>query len=593
MPDPTQKGEQVFRGIPVSGGVARGHVLILGKPSDEIPRYEVSESQVENEVNRLEKALVQTRHELIEVQHKVEAAMGAKDASIFDAHLLVLEDQTLIEEVTRLLRTQRINVEQAFFEIAEKYATALGAIEDDYLRERAVDMRDVTQRILDNLLGRKEVMLRDLKDPCIIVCHDLTPSTTAQLDKKLVLGFATDVGGRTSHTAIMARSLEIPAIVGLKEVSTSLESGDDALLDGYNGLLIINPTDRTLFEYGQLVRKKLSTQERLRELVNLPAITLDGQKIVLSANIGTAEEVEAVASSGAEGVGLFRTEFLFLNRGEMPNESEQFEAYRRVAAALKPHPVVIRTLDLGGDKLMPDQEIPAEMNPFLGWRAIRYCLQELSVFRTQLRAILRASVEGNIKIMYPMISSLGELNEAHEFLSLCREELRVEGIPFDPNLEVGMMIEVPSAALVADALGKRVRFFSIGSNDLIQYCLAVDRSNERIAHLYQPTHPAVLRLIQLTVQAGDRNQIWTGVCGEMASDLTLVPLLLGLGVTELSVAPPFVAAVKFLIRNITMTEARELAEFALNCDCPREIQAKSEALARKITPTLFAHKDLR
>ncbi len=593
MPDPTQKGEQVFRGIPVSGGVARGHVLILGKPSDEIPRYEVSESQVENEVNRLEKALVQTRHELIEVQHKVEAAMGAKDASIFDAHLLVLEDQTLIEEVTRLLRTQRINVEQAFFEIAEKYATALGAIEDDYLRERAVDMRDVTQRILDNLLGRKEVMLRDLKDPCIIVCHDLTPSTTAQLDKKLVLGFATDVGGRTSHTAIMARSLEIPAIVGLKEVSTSLESGDDALLDGYNGLLIINPTDRTLFEYGQLIRKKLSAQERLRALVNLPAITLDGQKIVLSANIGTAEEVEAVASSGAEGVGLFRTEFLFLNRGEMPNESEQFEAYRRVAAALKPHPVVIRTLDLGGDKLMPDQEIPAEMNPFLGWRAIRYCLQELSVFRTQLRAILRASVEGNIKIMYPMISSLGELNEAHEFLSLCREELRVEGIPFDPNLEVGMMIEVPSAALVADALGKRVRFFSIGSNDLIQYCLAVDRSNERIAHLYQPTHPAVLRLIQLTVQAGDRNQIWTGVCGEMASDLTLVPLLLGLGVTELSVAPPFVAAVKFLIRNITMTEARELAEFALNCDCPREIQAKSEALARKITPTLFAHKDLR
>ena len=399
MPDQFNQGEQVFRGIPVSGGVARGRILILGKPSESIPRYEVSEEEVAGEVDRLEAALVQTRLELLEVQHEVEAAMGSKDASIFDAHLLVLEDRTLIDEVVRLLRSKRWNVEQAFYEVSERYAKALGAIADDYLRERAADMRDVTGRILDHLQGKKEVLLKDLKEPCIIVCHDLLPSTTAQLDKRLVLGFATDGGGKTSHTAIIARALEIPAIVGLKEASTELESGMDALVDGYQGLLIINPTDRTLFEYGQLVRKQLGAQERLRALVDLPAVTLDGQRIVLSANIGSVEEAEAVRASGAEGVGLFRTEFLFLDGGEVPSEEEQYVAYRKVAEALKPHPVVIRTLDLGGDKFLADGERPAELNPFLGWRAIRYCLQELRVFRAQLRAILRASTEGNVKIM--------------------------------------------------------------------------------------------------------------------------------------------------------------------------------------------------
>lgn len=593
MPDQFNQGEQVFRGIPVSGGVARGRILILGKPNESIPRYEVSEEEVAGEVDRLEAALVQTRLELLEVQHEVEAAMGSKDASIFDAHLLVLEDRTLIDEVVRLLRSQRWNVEQAFYEVSERYAKALGAIADDYLRERAVDMRDVTGRILDHLQGKKEVLLKDLKEPCIIVCHDLLPSTTAQLDKRLVLGFATDGGGKTSHTGIIALGLGIPAIVGLKEASTELESGMDALVDGYQGLLIINPTDRTLFEYGQLVRKQLGAQERLRALVDLPAVTLDGQRIVLSANIGSVEEAEAVRASGAEGVGLFRTEFLFLDGGEVPSEEEQYVAYRKVAEALKPHPVVIRTLDLGGDKFLADGERPAELNPFLGWRAIRYCLQELRVFRAQLRAILRASTEGNVKIMYPMISSVGELAEANIVLEQCRAELRAEGIAFDPKLEVGMMIEVPSAALVARSLGKQVSFFSIGSNDLIQYCLAVDRLNERIAHLYQPTHPAVLRLIQMTVEAGNERQFWTGVCGEMASDLTLVPLLLGMGVTELSVAPSLVGGVKCLIRSMDLREARELALFALGCDSAEEIQARSEAMARRIAPSLFELKDLR
>ncbi len=593
MPDESQEGEQVFRGIPVSGGVARGRVLVLGKANESIPRYEVKEEEVSGEVERLEAALVQTRLELIEVQHEVEAAMGAKDASIFDAHLMVLEDRTLIDEVVRLLHSERWNAERAFYEVSERYATALGGIADDYLRERAADMRDVTTRILNHLQGRKEESLQDLKVPSIIVCHDLMPSTTARLDKRMVLGFATDGGGKTSHTAIIARALGIPAIVGLKDASTELASGVDALVDGYQGLLIIHPTDRTLFEYGQLVRKQLSAQERLKALVDLPAETRDGKRIVLSANIGSVEEAEGVKVSGAEGVGLFRTEFLFLGEGEVASEEEQYEAYRKVAEALKPHPVVIRTLDLGGDKFLADGERPAELNPFLGWRAIRYCLQELRVFRSQLRAILRASTAGNVKIMYPMISSVEELAEANLVLEQCRAELRAEGIAFDPGLEVGMMIEVPSAALVARALGKQVSFFSIGSNDLIQYCLAVDRMNERIAHLYQPTHPAVLRLIEMTVEAGTGKGFWTGVCGEMAGDLTLVPLLLGMGVTELSVAPSLVGAVKCLIRSLEMREARELAVFALGCDSTEEIQKRSEAMARRVAPSLFELKDLR
>lgn len=593
MPDESQEGEQVFRGIPVSGGVARGRVLVLGKANESIPRYEVKEEEVSGEVERLEAALVQTRLELIEVQHEVEAAMGAKDASIFDAHLMVLEDRTLIDEVVRLLHSERWNAERAFYEVSERYATALGGIADDYLRERAADMRDVTTRILNHLQGRKEESLQDLKVPSIIVCHDLMPSTTARLDKRMVLGFATDGGGKTSHTAIIARALGIPAIVGLKDASTELASGVDALVDGYQGLLIIHPTDRTLFEYGQLVRKQLSAQERLKALVDLPAETRDGKRIVLSANIGSVEEAEGVKVSGAEGVGLFRTEFLFLGEGEVASEEEQYVAYRKVAEALKPHPVVIRTLDLGGDKFLADGEMPAELNPFLGWRAIRYCLQELRVFRSQLRAILRASTAGNVKIMYPMISSVEELAEANLVLEQCRAELRAEGIAFDPGLEVGMMIEVPSAALVARALGKQVSFFSIGSNDLIQYCLAVDRMNERIAHLYQPTHPAVLRLIEMTVEAGTGKGFWTGVCGEMAGDLTLVPLLLGMGVTELSVAPSLVGAVKCLIRSLEMREARELAVFALGCDSTEEIQKRSEAMARRVAPSLFELKDLR
>ena len=592
MSERSRSGEKILRGIAVSGGVCRGKIVVLGKVRDTIPLREISEAEVAQEIQRFEHALLQTRRQVLEVQRKVNEAMGAKDASIFDAHLLVLEDPTLIDEVTRLIQEQRVNAEHAFRQVAEKYAATLSSMDDEYLRERAADLRDVTARVLDNLLGRTdETALHKLKESCIIISEDLSPSTTALLDKKMVLGFATDIGSKTSHTAIMARSLEIPAVVGLHDASKQLNTGQYVLLDGFNGLLVINPTDQTLFEYGQLVRKRVNLQEKLRDLRDEPAITLDGARITLSANIEQAADAEHVRACGAEGVGLFRTEYLYLNRETLPTEEEQYQAYRQVAAALKPNPVVIRTLDLGGDKFISHLWMPQELNPFLGWRAIRFCLQERALFRAQLRAILRAAVEGNIKMMYPMISGLDELNQANALLDECRRELRAERIPFGEALETGAMIEIPSAVLTADSLAKRVKFLSIGTNDLIQYSLAVDRLNEKIAHLYEPTHPAIVRLIKATVEAGRRNGIWVGVCGEMAGDPALVPLLLGLDIDELSAAFSVVPQVKFLIRRLKLSEARQLADFALNCESGSEILARSQALARRIAPGLFENQD--
>ncbi len=591
MPDTARMGEKTFRGIPVSAGVSRGKVLVLGKAQETIPQRTLSPAGVPQEIERLEQALLKTRQQILEVQHKVSAAMGGKDASIFDAHLLVLEDPVLLDEVTRLIQEQKVNVESAFQQVADKYAATLSATKDEYLRERSADLRDVTARVLDNLLDRTAALdLKRLKEPCLILSHDMTPSTTALLDKKIVLGFATDVGSKTSHTAILARSLQIPAVVGLKDASLQIQSGQYALLDGFNGVVVINPTDQTLFEYGQLVRKQEDLQERLRDVRDKPAVTLDGIHITLSANVEHANDKDAVQANGAEGVGLFRTEYLFLNRDTLPGEEEQFQEYRKVAAALKPQPVVIRTLDLGGDKLLSHPEVPQEMNPFLGWRAIRYCLQEQTVFRTQLRAILRASAEGNVKMMYPMITCLPELTQANALVEQYKAELRAENVPFNDAMDIGVMIEIPSAVMIADALAKRVKFFSIGTNDLIQYALAVDRLNERIAHLYEPTHPAILRLIKTTVEAGHKNGIWVGVCGEMAGDPCLVPLLLGLGVDELSAAASVVPQVKFLIRRLKLTEARELAEFALQCESSSEILARSQQLARAIAPGLFENQ---
>jgi phosphoenolpyruvate-protein phosphotransferase (PTS system enzyme I) len=585
------KGEKLFRGIAVSAGICRGKILVLDRAQHVITRRALPDPEITAEISRFEKALVQTRQQISEVQRKVVENMGAKEGDIFDAHLLMLEDQTLVDEVIRAIREQRINAESAFHEVSERYAAALAGVNDEYLRERASDMRDLTTRVLDNLLQVKEqVDFHSLTEPCILVGHDLSPSMTAQLDRKLVLGFATDIGGKTSHTAIIARSMGIPAVVGLKTASEEFATGDYALLDGYNGTVIVRPTDQTLFEYGQLSRIKASLEEKLREIQKQPAVTLDGKFIHLSGNIENLNDIEAVIANGAEGVGLFRTEYLFISRDSLPSEEDQYQVYRQVAAALKPHPVIIRTLDLGGDKFASHLQLAKEVNPFLGWRAIRFCLAQPELFCAQLRAILRASAVGNVKLMYPMISGLDELNQANALVEKCKSELRTSKIPFDENMDIGAMVEIPSAALIAGALAKRVNFFSIGSNDLIQYTLAADRTNEKVSHLYEPTHPAIIRLIKMTVDAAHQHGIWAGVCGEIAGDPALAPLLIGLGVDELSAAPPVVPQVKYIVRRLKLAEAQELAAFALQCESPSEIYARCQKLARATAPSLFENK---
>ena len=591
MAERLHTGETILRGIPVSAGVCKGKILVLDKTHHTIEQRTISDTEVASEISRFQHALVQTREQLQEVQRQLTQSLGPGQASIFDAHLLVLEDPSLIDEVVRVIEQKKVNAEHAFHTVTERYSAALSKVEDEYLRERATDMRDVSARVMGHLLGQADpVDLRQLTEPCIIISHDLTPSKTAQMNRKNVLGFATDIGSRTSHTAIMARSLRIPAVVGLKNASELLQNGDYALLDGFNGVLIINPTDQTLFEYGVLVRKQVSLEEKLRDALQQPAITLDNHRVFISANIEQAADAERVKTSGAEGVGLFRTEYLFINRESPPDEEEQYQAYRQAAETIKPDPLVIRTLDLGGDKQLSSLVIPHEMNPFLGWRAIRYCLQHEEVFRAQLRAILRASVVGNVKIMYPMISGLDELTQANAFVAQYKIELRKEGIPFDEKIEVGAMIETPSAALITDALAKRVQFFSLGTNDLIQYTLAVDRLNEKIAHLYEPTHPAIVRLIKRTVDAARQQKVWVSVCGEMAGDTTLVPLLIGLGVDELSAAPPLLAQIKFLVRRLKLSDTQELAAFALESESATEILARSVALAQRAAPSLFDTK---
>jgi phosphotransferase system enzyme I (PtsI) len=587
MTDVGQSEERILKGIPVSSGVCHGKVIVLKRADVQIPHYQVPEDELAQQVQRFEQALVATRQDVLAVQKKINTALGDEEARIFDAHLLVLEDPVLIDSVTNTVMQKRVNVEWAFCEFAEKYAATLNAIDDNYLRERAADMRDVTNRILNNLLGIQRHDLQSLTTPCILIAPDLPPSETAFLDRKIVLGIGTDIGSKTSHTAIMARSLQIPAVTGLQHASEKLHSGVHVLLDGFNGLLIINPSDQTLFEYGQLAKRQASIQDKLREVTPMPAVTLDGRRYILSANIEQTSDIDSVKQFGAEGVGLFRTEYLFINRSTLPTEEEQYRAYRKVASELSPAPVIIRTLDLGGDKFNSQMQIDQEMNPFLGWRAIRFCLEEREIFRAQLRAILRASAEGNIKMMYPMVSGRGELLKANALVEEYKAELRAEGVPFDENLEIGAMIEIPSAAISADILGRNVKFFSIGTNDLIQYTLAVDRMNQKIAHLYEPTHPAIVRLIKMTADAAHANGIWCGVCGEMAGDPELTPLLLALGADELSVAPPLVPQIKFMIRRLKLDEIKELGDAALNSDSSREILEWSKALARKAAPGLF------
>ena len=585
------KLELKLRGIPVSEGVSRGHVVVLNHHRIIPAKTNFQTLNQAAEEARFQAALDDTRQQILEVQKRLHDEIGAKQSLIFDAHLLVLEDPVVLEEVKRKIRKEKASSEYALYTASEKYAEALSAVEDSYLSERAADIRDVIQRVLENLTGQsKQVGLSDLTEPCIVVANDLTPSDTAMLDPEKVLGFITAAGSKTSHTAILARSLKIPAVLGLGKKIDELKSGQSILLDGFNGFVVISPSDQMLFEYGQLVKRQNSIETSLDEIRTEEAKTLDGHSIVLSANIERATDVQAVLKSGASGVGLFRTEFLFINRKDLPDEEEQFQAYKKVSESLTPEPVIIRTLDLGGDKLLSHVNVAAEMNPFLGWRAIRLCLQEKELFRTQLRAILRASAFGDLKIMYPMVSGIDELDEANKLLEECQKELKDKGQKFSEAIEIGVMIETPSAAMISDKLAKRVQFFSIGTNDLIQYSLAVDRLNEKISHLYEPTHPGILRLIKTTVDAGKTNGIWTGVCGEMASDLSMVPLLIGLGVGELSVTPSMVPRVKMLIRCINMSKAKELANLAIDIDSPKEIHRRAEELSMKAVPNFFKAK---
>ena len=571
-----------FQGAGVSSGVARGKIHVVRDDLDDVARYRISPSQVTDEIGRFEAALIQTRMQILEMQQRIAESIGAKDAAIFDAHLLVVEDRTLIDEVLRKLETDLCNVEWVFQEVATRYAETLNKIDDPYLRERALDIQDVTKRVIRNLQGKTPKTFLGLSEPHILVAHNLTPSDTATMNRERVLGIATDLGSRTSHTAIIARSLNIPAVVGLHDITEKLETGQEVLIDGTNGWLIIDPTPETLAHYSEIESRRIKVVAQLRELRETSSTTRDGRHIVLSANIELPEDVDAVAANGAEGIGLYRTEFLYLNRGTLPTEDEQYEIYRKVAECVRPNPLIIRTFDLGGDKLAPGTvDISDELNPFLGWRAIRFCLENVDIFKTQLRAILRASAVGNVKIMFPMISGLDELRSALAVLATCKEELHESKIDIGEKTEVGAMIEIPSAAISADLLAHEVDFFSIGTNDLIQYALAVDRVNERIAHLYEPTHPAVLRLLKMIADAAHANNIWVGVCGEMAGDIALVPLLLGLGVDELSAGAALVPRVKRAVQSLAIPECRQLVEEALKLRTPSEILARCLELAGK------------
>ena len=572
--------EQRFTGIPVAPGIAHCAVMVQWEEDEEIALRKIEPHELPEEIARFESALIATRAELLEIQQRIVNAIGSTDASIFDAHLLVVEDRTLIDEVLRNLDRERCNVEYIFHQVAEKYCRTLAQIDDPYLRERVVDIEDVTRRVIRHLLGKASRNPATHDRQHIIVAHNLTPSDTAQLNRELVMGFATEIGSKTSHTAIMARSLEIPAIVGLHGICHQLTSGDDVLLDGYSGTLILNPSPQTLAEYGRIESAKEEVVERLELIRETASTTLDGRHIVLSANIDLPQELDDVATSGAEGIGLYRTEFLYLNRMEPPDEEEQFEHYRLAAERSKPNGVIIRTLDIGGDKTTQSLHLPEEQNPFLGCRAIRFCLLNPEIFKTQLRAILRAATFGNVKIMYPMISGVDELRQANAVLEESKAELAARGVPFHPYIEVGVMIEIPSAVLAADHLAREAAFFSIGTNDLIQYTFAVDRVNDRIAHLYNPTHPAILRMIKMAVDAAHANGIWTGVCGEMAGDVLLTPLLVGLGVDELSAASAIVPRVKKAIQSLDASQCEELVRTALSMHDSEAIQQMSLEMAR-------------
>jgi phosphotransferase system enzyme I (PtsI) len=571
-------------GIGVSPGVAMGQVHLM--PSDELQVQEttVPPDRVEAEVEGFRRALERARQELVQIRDGIAVELGPDEALIYEAQIMLVDDPDARRAVEGAIRGEHRNAAFLFCRhISEVAGRVQMRAKEDYLRERLADLLDVERRVLDHLLGRQRHAVH-LEQPAIVVAHDLLPSDTAQFDPSLVLGIATDVGGRTSHSAIVARSRGIPAVVGLRHLTRMVKDGDRVVVDGYRGEVEVNPDEPSVAAY-QTRRARFEAQGlSLAALRDAPAATPDGHVIELSANIELPAEVDQVVAAGAEGVGLFRTEFFYLDRASLPSEDEQLRAYRLVAERVAPRPVIIRTMDLGGDKVASYLGTLHETNPFLGWRGIRFALHHPEVFRTQLRAIYRASVGGNVRMMFPMVSSLEELRRANELCQEARVALERAGLPFDRELQVGVMIETPAAVWVADWLAREAQFFSIGTNDLIQYTLAMDRGNERVAHLYEPLDPAVLRAIQRTIEAGRAANRWVGVCGEMAGDPRLAVVLLGLGASELSVAIPDLQRVKAAVRSVPASLAREVAVEALGLPSAREVRALVRARVDPLLP---------
>ena len=580
----------VIKGIAASPGIVIGKAFLINSQTLSITKRKIPKEELPLEIARFEEALIKTRSEIIEVKKKITNELGGEHGEIFDAHLLVLEDRALIEEVIAGLKKDRASVEYVFSRVLERYTSAFTRIDDEYLRERLSDIQDVGKRILQNLLGGEKTMLKDLKEEVIVVAYDLSPSDTASMQRDKVKAFITDIGGRTSHTAIMARSLEIPAVIGVEIGTREIKNGDTVIVDGNCGLVLVNPDRVTIQKFRKSKKELAELQRDLVKIRKLPAKTKDGYHVQLSANIEFQEELSSVISHGADGIGLYRTEYFYMNRSGLPTEDEHFEAYKKVAEKIKPQTVIIRTMDLGGDKFISQLEVPRELNPFLGWRAIRFCLARPEIFKVQLRGILRASAYGSLKLMYPMISGVEELKEANKILEKCKRELEKEKINYNRDIEVGAMIEIPSAALTSDILANEVDFFSIGTNDLIQYSLAVDRSNEKIAYLYNPAHPAVLRLIQNVINTGHNKGLWVGMCGEMAADPAMALLLLGLGLDEFSTSPLMVPQIKKLIRSVRMEDAQKMAKEALKLSSGNRIKKFVEEKLKRIAPEFITGK---
>lgn len=565
----------MFKGTGASPGIAIGKVLVVEHSELEIEKRSIVD--IDEEVTKLDRAVEISKEELTKVKEKALVELGEHEAEIFEAHLLVLEDPELIDSAKAKIRDEEVNADFALKEIRDMFVGMFESMDNEYMRERAADIKDVTNRIIRHLLGAKIVDLAALEEEVVLVAHDLTPSDTATMNKSKVLGFLTDIGGRTSHTAIMARTLEIAAVVGLTDITTKAKDGDYIVFNGDTGEVILNPDEETMTKYTKLKTEFEEYRKSLELLKGKPSVTLDGRHVELAGNIGSPKDVEGLIKNDAEGVGLYRTEFLYMDKEDaFPTEEEQYEAYKAVLEGMDNKPIVIRTLDIGGDKDLPYFEMESEMNPFLGYRAIRICLDRKDIFKTQLRALYRASVHGKLRIMFPMISSLEELLAAKEVVAEVKDELKAEEVAFADDVEVGMMIEIPSAAVISDILAKHVDFFSIGTNDLIQYTCAVDRMNQKISHLYNQFNPAVLRLIKTVIDNAHKEGKWVGMCGESAGDQRMIPILLGFGLDEFSMSPISILPARKLITSVSYEDMQNFANEVLSMGTAKEIKAHVE-----------------